>query len=629
MERIGLYKQLTPFTNENAGTAEWCMAEKDGINYFVKKFQSPVYPSKDLGLPEKKYQSRVVKFHAAEESRKAMYRALRENDTSGTLVVPVEVINFQYHICTIAEYIVGNVSSNEIYKLSEWQRLVLMRTLTLALINVHRAGVVHSDMKPDNVLITQNPENGSCALKLIDFDGSFMASNPPEDAAGDPAYFAPEAYAMATMPDIRLDKRIDVFALGIIFHFFWTGKLPEKSADQTIGQCILKGESVKLDSSLPEQLRRIIERSLEGNPANRITDEQIYNELEKILPAYPVKIINLQEGRKNKPVTTRTRRTSATREIETTKNMSVPVMHCDKDGHTLRSHSIEIAYGGKGAAYAENIPGYHIISSRERIEVSVDKEGNASEYPIRFTYEKDKKGSSGGKTFFIVLLVLGLIYCLVMYGMIRDSSNSGDYEQAKQYMDLFPFYRDLFTEDYNYTLREVDRLQNEREAKLRESNYNDAVYYYQQGNYYDAQTLFSILPTTYKKTNIYLAFCNAHLYYPLDYYQTIVSNITFEDAKELLLIDNQIAFHFLLGTWHVQGGGSSFDFVAYEEDDGSWWMTNIPDCPGGGTWSIRDGFMYYTYENGNEIILHEMRVNSVNRITFKSYISNTTYSLTR
>lgn len=188
MEQIGLYKQLTPFTSESAGTAEWCTAEKGGKKYFIKKFLSPVYPSKALGLPEKKYQSRVAKFHSAEASRKAMYRALREHDTSGVLVIPLEVINYQYHICTISEYIVGNVPSNQIYQLSEWQRLVLMRTLTLALINVHRAGFVHSDLKPDNILITQNPENGNCALKLIDFDGSFMASNPPEDVTGDPTF---------------------------------------------------------------------------------------------------------------------------------------------------------------------------------------------------------------------------------------------------------------------------------------------------------------------------------------------------------------------------------------------------------------------------------------------------------
>ena len=271
MSQIGEYEQLTSFTNESAGTAEWCIAQKNGKQFFVKKFQSPVYPSKDLGLPEKKYNARVAKFHAAIESRKNMYHQLRENDKYGLFIIPVEVISYQYHICTIADYIIGNVRPDEICTLSEWQRIVLMRTLTLALMSVHNAGVIHSDMKPENVMIYQNELNGSCALKLIDFDGSFYESDPPEDISGDPTYFAPEAYAKQTMPAIRLDHRIDIFALGIILHYFWTGKLPYKDPEMTIGQAALKGEMIWMDPSVPVSLQEIIRQALAGNPDNRKT----------------------------------------------------------------------------------------------------------------------------------------------------------------------------------------------------------------------------------------------------------------------------------------------------------------------------------------------------------------------
>ena len=631
LEQIGLYKQLVPFTNEGAGMSEWCIAEKMGVKYFVKKFLSPVYPSKELGLPEKKYQSRVVKFHAAEESRKAMYRALRENDTSGTLVVPVEVINYQYHICTIAEYIVGNVSASDIYKLSEWQRLVLMRTLTLALINVHRAGVVHSDMKPENVLITQNPENGSCALKLIDFDGSFMASNPPKEATGDPAFFAPEAYALVSMPGIRLDKRIDVFALGIILHYFWTGKFPERDSNETIGQCILKGESVKLDSSIPEQLRAIIERSLEGNPDKRIGEEEIYNELEKILPSYPVKIINLQEGRKKKTASTGTRRNSTTHGTEATKSMSVPVMHCDKEGHTLRSHSIEIAYGGRGAAYAEKIPGYHIISSRERIEVSVDKEGNASEYPIRFTYEKDKKESNGGKTFFIVLLILGLIYCIAMYAAANNYLSSGDYEQAKQYMELFPFYKDIFREKWDETNRQIQIIQNRRNEQMRIDNYNQAVSYYRNGYYEDAYYLFDMIENSYSKTKLYKDFCLAHMNWPPDYYTTIYNNIGFEDAPILLAYNDQMFCQYMVGTWTAKSSSNGSQTVTMiDNGNNSYTVNNLPEMGDGYTFYVSNGSFYVTKKNSSSSYEHfTISIKSKNSFEMYSLQTKTRYQFTK
>ena len=196
MKEIGQYLQLTEFTTENAGTAEWCKAKRDGKEYFVKRFLNPVYPSKELGLSDRLYRASVEAFHKAFDQKEDIYRRLRDCDSSGTLVIPVEVINYQYHICTIAEFVTGNVAPEEIHLLSEWQRLVLMRTLTVALMNVHQAGIVHSDMKPENVLITQDPE-GNCKLRLIDFDGSFLETDPPEDpedVVGDPAFFAPEAY---------------------------------------------------------------------------------------------------------------------------------------------------------------------------------------------------------------------------------------------------------------------------------------------------------------------------------------------------------------------------------------------------------------------------------------------------
>ena len=276
MNQIGEYRQLTPFTNENAGTAEWCMAEKDGRQYFVKKFQSPVYPSKDLGLSETKYQARIAKYHAAIEQKKEIYQTLRNSDDSGTLVVPVEVISYQYHICTIAEYVTGNIKPDEVSNLSEWQRLVLMRTLTLALMKVHEAGVVHGDLRPENVLISQNAENGNCALKLIDFDSSFLESSPPEDIAA--SYYAPEALNKSAA---KPDHRIDIFALGAVFHCFWTGKRPT--------------EGDAPDPSIPHSLQTIISGALQADPDKRISAEEIYSSLEAMLNAHTVKIINLQK----------------------------------------------------------------------------------------------------------------------------------------------------------------------------------------------------------------------------------------------------------------------------------------------------------------------------------------------
>ena len=438
MDYVGLYKQKTSWTSESAGTSEWCRAEKDGKQYFVKKFLSPVYPSKDLGLPEKKYRARVEKFHKAEKARQAMYKALRESNTSGTLVIPEEVINYRFHLCTVAPFITSNVKPDRVCVLSEWQRIVLMRTLTLALMNVHQAGVVHCDLKPDNVLICQNADSGNCALKLIDFDSSFMESDPPEDVTGDPAFFAPEAYALASAPDNRLSRCTDVFSLGIIFHYFWTGKLPGKDAAKTLGQCVLEDKTPVLDAAVPGPLGDLIIQTMVKEPEKRIGTEEIYRRLGELLNAFPVNIINLQEKTEKKAeLPPAGRKTPAG-------VLMVPVICSDTYGKNIESYGIDVPFGTSKAVYARRISGYHLASGETVETVCVDSKGYTEDSPVCFIYQKDEpKKTHGFRKFLVTVIILFLLYCVVMYLLGEMNINGGNYSQGIRYKEMIPFYYEL------------------------------------------------------------------------------------------------------------------------------------------------------------------------------------------
>jgi serine/threonine protein kinase len=112
--------------------------------------------------------------------------------------------------------------------------LVLVRQLLDALEHAHGRGVVHRDLKPDNLLVTLA---GAAAdpferLKVLDFglvklldDAAAIVGGERLTrtgiAFGTPAYMAPEA-ALGR----ALDRRVDLYAVGVILFELLTGALP-------------------------------------------------------------------------------------------------------------------------------------------------------------------------------------------------------------------------------------------------------------------------------------------------------------------------------------------------------------------------------------------------------------------
>ena len=290
MSQIGLYEQTTQFTNKDAGTSVWCKAQKNGKTFFVKKMLSPVRPANAADLPAEKYRMRVQRFEQALAAKRSMYQAIADADKSGVITIPCEIIEYQNHICAISEFVAGNVKPEQVCQLTDWQKIVILRTLTMAVWNLHRANVVHSDMKPSNILFTQMPDNPACIMKLIDFDSSFIKSAPPktsEEVCGDLAYFAPEVLRQSCGEFVTLDERVDIFAMGLVFHYLWTGKLPSRSSTNTISECLLSGESIELDLSIPLAIRKTIERMIDVQPENRLTCPVIYEILGIQLKKFP------------------------------------------------------------------------------------------------------------------------------------------------------------------------------------------------------------------------------------------------------------------------------------------------------------------------------------------------------
>ncbi len=141
--------------------------------------------------------------------------------------------------------------------------------LCAALAEIHGKGLVHRDLKPDNVLVCRAAD-GAERVKLIDFGlvKDVNAASPDEssDVVGTPLYLSPEAI---TAPE-SVSARSDLYALGAALYFMLSGA-PVFAGRSVVEVCCqhLHSAPARLGGSVSEELERVLLECLAKNPAAR------------------------------------------------------------------------------------------------------------------------------------------------------------------------------------------------------------------------------------------------------------------------------------------------------------------------------------------------------------------------
>jgi serine/threonine-protein kinase len=223
--------------------------------------------------------------------RRFLNEAERGSQLSHRSIVRIyDVVEDRADVFVIMEYVEGATLRTRIGAIDLEELLNIARQCAEALAVAHQNGIVHCDIKPENILITAERE-----VKILDFgvakylpkhDGDNPTSTPDSSLSrvmgGTPAYMPPEIF-LEQMPDARAD----IFSLGVVLYELWTGHHPFR-ASTTIETAnrVLKDSPLRLTAHVPEtpaELQHVIDRCLSKKPHDRYsTTVELVADLAKI-----------------------------------------------------------------------------------------------------------------------------------------------------------------------------------------------------------------------------------------------------------------------------------------------------------------------------------------------------------
>ena len=234
----------------------------------------------------------AIKILRSDQSTDAIsiLRFEREAQAATTLAHPniVEIYDvgeYKNHHYIVMEYVAGKTLKKVIRDrapLLNLEAVDTMKQLTSAVAEAHKRGIIHRDIKPQNVIVKSD---GS--LKILDFGiatakGSAQLTQ-ANNVMGSVHYLAPElAKGEPASP------QSDIYALGIVFYEMLTGDVPFK-ADQAV-QIALQHmrepmQSVrKANPNVPQSVENIIIRATAKNPRLRYQScDEMLKDLEKCM----------------------------------------------------------------------------------------------------------------------------------------------------------------------------------------------------------------------------------------------------------------------------------------------------------------------------------------------------------
>src|SRR5688572_22865390 len=150
----------------------------------------------------------------------------------------------------------------------------MLREVSQALAYAHGRGIVHRDIKPDNILLER--ESGRALVTDFGIAGDTIGAS----ADGDPVmgtihFMSPEQGA-----GLRMDARSDLYSLGVVAHLALSGRLPERdgAGDRGREQQMAARSLALVSPSTPRHLVQVVDTVLARDPEARFPTAESFAE---------------------------------------------------------------------------------------------------------------------------------------------------------------------------------------------------------------------------------------------------------------------------------------------------------------------------------------------------------------
>lgn len=238
-----------------------------------------VYEARHTRLPNKRFAIKVLLEEFARQPE-VVARFEQEAEAASAIAHPNIVSVFDVSRLPdgrpyiVSEYLEGQEFGALLERVGRLQPEVavrIVRQVCVALEAAHAGGVIHRDMKPENVFLIGDPT--APLVKVLDFGISKREDSRANltrtgMVMGTPSYMAPEQARGE-----KVDRSADIYAVGAILYHALTGRPPFDGEDgAAVLSQVMLGEPPnprKVNPDIPETLELVIQHAMERKPAAR------------------------------------------------------------------------------------------------------------------------------------------------------------------------------------------------------------------------------------------------------------------------------------------------------------------------------------------------------------------------